>query len=105
MIISNAKVEVQYKADVSFSDEHIFLTDAKANAKFKEVFAESLLEAKTHDGHWQYVKAIMKPYIEEVLFESLPNTGYWKAELKQDFKSVLERIKIQCDNASQDLAA
>ena len=98
MNISNAAVETQYQADVSFADEHVFLTDPKANSKFKEVFAESLREAKTHEGHWQYVRAIMKPYVENTLCRALPDVGYWKKDFKAEFKSILSTIKTHANN-------
>lgn len=100
MKITEAKVETQYSANICFSEKQIFLTDPEANTKFKEVFQKSLLEAKTHEEHWEYVKAIMKPYVEGELFKQLPDVGYWKKEFKAEFKNVLLTIQILANNNS-----
>lgn len=93
--INNAQVQKVYKAEVSFGSEISFLINDKADAEFKKAFSESLLEAKTREGHWQATRTHMKKFAEEQLHLSLPDIGFWKAALKHQFKTILESIEDQ----------
>lgn len=95
MIISNAQIIKTYQAEVVFDQETIFLPDSKANDEFKKTFASSLLEAKSHEGHWQTTRAHMKTFAESELCQSLPDIGFWKKDFKQAFKDVLEAVNAK----------